>query len=47
MSALFLGLVAAVCWGLHDIAIRYLSRTVPLMGALLVVLLTGLAFQGA
>ncbi|MCR9276295.1 MULTISPECIES: DMT family transporter [Mameliella] len=46
MSALFLGLVAAVCWGLHDIAIRYLSRTVPLMGALLVVLLTGLAFQG-
>lgn len=45
MNALFLGLVAAFCWGLHDIAIRYLSKTVPLMGALLVVLLTALAFQ--
>lgn len=45
MNALLLGLVAAFCWGLHDIAIRYLSRTVPLMGALLVVLLTALSFQ--
>ncbi len=47
MNALFLGLVAAFCWGLHDIAIRYLSRTVPLMGALLVVLITALVFQAA
>ncbi|ABG33674.1 EamA/RhaT family transporter [Roseobacter denitrificans] len=45
MTALYLGLVAAFCWGLHDIAIRYLSRSVPLMGALLVVLTTGLIFQ--
>ncbi|MCE8519313.1 DMT family transporter [Ruegeria pomeroyi] len=45
MSALGLGLIAALCWGLHDITIRYLSRTVPLMGALAVVLATGLAFQ--
>lgn len=45
MNALFLGLVAAVCWGLHDITIRYLSRTVPLLAALLVVLSVGLAFQ--
>ncbi|WP_424988852.1 EamA family transporter [Microbulbifer sp. S227A] len=45
MNTLFLGLVAAFCWGLHDIAIRYLSKTVPLLGALLVVLLTALAFQ--
>ncbi|MFP7674881.1 EamA family transporter [Marivita sp. S0852] len=45
MSTLFFGLIAAFCWGLHDIAVRYLSRTVPLLGALLVVLLTGLAFQ--
>jgi len=45
MNAIALGLMAAVCWGLHDIAIRYLSRTVPLIGALLVVLITGLAFQ--
>ncbi|AAV94848.1 DMT family transporter [Ruegeria pomeroyi] len=45
MSALGLGLIAALCWGLHDITIRYLSRTVPLMGALAVVLATGLGFQ--
>ncbi|MEY8828197.1 EamA family transporter [Sedimentitalea sp. XS_ASV28] len=45
MNTLILGLVAAFCWGLHDIAIRYLSKTVPLLGALLVVLLTALAFQ--
>lgn len=45
MNAIALGLLAAVCWGLHDIAIRYLSRTVPLIGALLVVLITGLVFQ--
>lgn len=47
MNALFLGLIAAFCWGLHDIAIRYLSRTVPLLAALLVVLLTALGFQAA
>jgi drug/metabolite transporter (DMT)-like permease len=47
MSAIALGLVAAFCWGLHDITIRYLSRTVPLMGALLCVLMAGLAFQTA
>jgi len=46
MNALILGLVAAFCWGLHDIAIRYLSRTVPLLGALFVVLTTGMVFQG-
>lgn len=45
MSAISLGLAAALCWGLHDIAIRYLSRTVPLMGALFFVLLAGLVFQ--
>lgn len=45
MNAIALGLMAAVCWGLHDIAIRYLSRTVPLIGALLLVLITGLVFQ--
>lgn len=46
MSALGLGLLAALCWGVHDITIRYLSRSVPLLGALLAVLLTGLVFQG-
>lgn len=45
MTSLSLGLIAAFCWGLHDIAIRYLSRTVPLMAALLVVLCVGAIFQ--
>ena len=45
MTSLSLGLNAAFCWGLHDIAIRYLSRTVPLMAALLVVLCVGALFQ--
>ena len=45
MTALGLGLIAALCWGLHDIAIRYLSRSVPLMAALFVVLCVGALFQ--
>ncbi|WP_238368768.1 DMT family transporter [Mesobacterium pallidum] len=45
MSAIGLGLIAAFCWGLHDIAIRYLSRSVPLLGALLCVLIAGLVFH--
>lgn len=46
MNALILGLIAAFCWALHDIAIRNLSRTIPLLGALFVVLTTGMVFQG-
>ncbi len=45
MNALTLGLVAALCWGIHDITIRYLSSRVPLMAALLVVLTVGALFQ--
>lgn len=45
MTALGLGLIAAFCWGLHDIAIRYLSRSVPLLAALFVVLCVGALFQ--
>lgn len=47
MSALGLGLIAALCWGIHDITIRYLSRSVPLMGALVCVLAVGALFQVA
>ncbi len=47
MNALVLGLVAAVCWALHDTTIRYLSRTTPMMVALLTVLFFGLLFQSA
>ena len=45
MSALTLGLIAALCWGIHDITIRYLSRSVPLLAALLTVLSVGAVFQ--
>ena len=45
MNTLLLGLIAAFCWGLHDIAIRFLSRSVPLLSALFIVFLTGLIFQ--
>ena len=45
MNALGLGLIAALCWGIHDITIRYLSSRVPLMAALLWVLLIGAVFQ--
>lgn len=45
MNALTLGLVAAVCWGIHDITVRYLSSRVPLMAALLTVLCVGAVFQ--
>ena len=45
MSALTLGLLAALCWGIHDITIRYLSSRVPLLAALLLVLAVGAVFQ--
>ncbi len=45
MSALSLGLIAAVAWGFHDICVRYLSQRTPLMASLLTVLLVGLAFH--
>lgn len=45
MTSLTLGLMAAVCWGLHDITIRYLSRSAPMMGSLLCVLFIGSLFQ--
>lgn len=45
MTALSFGLIAALCWGIHDITIRYLSRSVPLMAALMCVLVVGALFQ--
>lgn len=45
MSALELGLIAAVCWGFHDICVRYLSQNTPLMASLLTVLVAGLLFH--
>lgn len=45
MTSLTLGLIAALCWGLHDITIRYLSRSAPMMGCLLSVLFIGTILQ--
>ena len=45
MSALFLGLIAALCWGFHDICVRFLSQKTPISACIFVVLVTGLFFQ--
>ncbi len=45
MSALVLGLIAALCWGFHDICVRFLSQKVPITAAIFTVLLTGLIFH--
>lgn len=45
MSALTLGLIAAMCWGFHDICVRFLSQKTPLTGCIFVVVLTGLVFH--
>lgn len=45
MNALFLGLIAALCWGFHDICVRFLSQKTPLTGCIFVVLVTGLVFH--
>lgn len=47
MNALTLGLIAAVCWGIHDVTVRRISQTTPLMATLLFVLIVGATFQGA
>lgn len=45
MSTLALGLIAALCWGFHDICVRFLSQKTPLSACIFVVLLTGLVFH--
>lgn len=45
MSALTLGLIAAFCWGLHDICVRRVSQNTPLMASLMMVLVAGSVFQ--
>lgn len=47
MGALTLGLIAALCWGLHDICVRQVSQNTPLMASLLLVLSVGAVLQGA
>ena len=45
MSALALGLVAALCWGFHDICVRFLSQKTPISACIITVLSTGLIFH--
>lgn len=45
MSALILGLIAALCWGFHDICVRFLSLKTPLSACIFAVLATGLLFH--
>ena len=45
MSALGLGLIAALCWGFHDICVRFLSQKTPISACMFTVLLTGLVFH--
>ena len=45
MNALTLGLIAAICWGLHDILVRRVSQNTPLMASLLMVLVAGSVLQ--
>ncbi|WP_085308074.1 DMT family transporter [Planktotalea arctica] len=45
MSALTLGLIAALMWGFHDICVRFVSQKVPLMASLMTVLFVGTAFH--
>lgn len=45
MSALTLGLVAALCWGFHDICVRFLSQKTAISACIFIVILTGLVFH--
>ena len=45
MSALMLGLIAAVMWGVHDVCVRFVSQKTPLMASLLTVLSVGTVFH--
>lgn len=45
MSALALGLLAAVCWGFHDICVRFLSQKTSISACIFTVILTGLLFH--
>lgn len=45
MSALVLGLLAALCWGFHDLAVRYVSQSVSIIASLMAVLVSGAFLQ--
>jgi len=39
--SLGLGLIAALCWGVHDICVRYVSQRTGIMAAISTVLIFG------
>ncbi len=43
--ALIFGLIAALCWGVHDLLVRVVSQKVNILGALAVVLGAGCCFS--
>lgn len=45
MNALALGLLAAVCWGFHDLAVRYISQSVSVIASLMTLLVSGAVLQ--
>ena len=45
MLSLGFGLIAAVCWGVHDILVRFIGQKVGVLAALSTVLLAGLIFM--
>lgn len=45
MSALALGLLAALCWGVHDLSVRYISQSVSVIASLMIVLIVGAVLQ--
>ena len=45
MGALELGLLAAMCWGFHDVCVRFISQKTPISACILTVLVVGLIFH--
>lgn len=45
MNTLALGLIAAFCWGFHDICVRFLSQKVAVTACIFTVLVSGLVFH--
>ena len=45
MSALELGLLAAMSWGFHDVCVRFISQKAPISACIFIVLIVGLIFH--
>ena len=45
MGALELGLLAAICWGFHDVCVRFISQRTSISACILTVLIVGLIFH--